>query len=63
MDFPLAGFRPALGIADYGDVDYILLVARRVERGGETAPAAHARVLSIAITGAHPPAALVARCR
>jgi len=62
MDFPLNGFRQALGVADYSDVDYILLVARRAHTGVEPAPDRE-RVLSIAVTGSHQPATLVARCR
>jgi hypothetical protein len=63
MEFPLSSFRQALGLADFGDVDYILLVARRAQAGGETVPDARARVLSIAVTGVRQPGALVAHCR
>jgi hypothetical protein len=59
MEFPLAQFRQALGVADYHDVDYILLVSRRASSDADEA---RAKVLSISVTGRHEPGALVARC-
>jgi hypothetical protein len=63
MEFPLAGFRQALGVADYRDVDYILLVAMRAEGPPAAAQAPDTRVVSIAVTGARQGGALTARCR
>jgi hypothetical protein len=58
VEFPLADFRQALGLADYSDVDYILMVTRRAS----LEPAA-ARVLSIKVASGHEQGALIARCR
>lgn len=63
MEFPLAAFRQALGMADYSDVDYILLVARRAAAVPGQAGDRHERVISISLTGMHQPGALIARCR
>jgi hypothetical protein len=63
MEFPLAAFRQALGMADYNDVDYILLVARHAAAGPGGAKERHERVISISVTGTHQPGALIARCR
>jgi hypothetical protein len=63
MEFPLSAFRQALGLADYSDVDYILLVARRAAGGTGAAGERHERILSIPLSGMHQPGALVARCR
>jgi hypothetical protein len=62
VEFPLAGFRQALGLADYSDVDYILLVSRQAGRLTDHSPS-HPRIVSIAVTGRHEAGALVARCR
>jgi hypothetical protein len=62
VEFPLAGFRQALGVADYRDVDYILLVSRQAGLVSDQAQS-HARIVSIAVTGRHESGALVARCR
>jgi hypothetical protein len=61
MEFPLAGFRTALGVADYRDVDYILLVSRRAGVVSDSAQA-EARIVCIAVSGRHEPGALIARC-
>jgi hypothetical protein len=58
MEFPLVEFRQALGVADYSDVDYILMVTRRATREPR-----EARVLSVKVAGGHEPGALIARCR
>jgi hypothetical protein len=58
LELPLSGFRQALGVADFRDVDYLLMVTRRpaTARGS-------ARVESIEVGSGHLPGALVARCR
>lgn len=63
VEFPVSAFRQALGVADYSDVDYILLVARRAGTLPVDAPTGHARVISIALSGTRQPGALIARCR
>lgn len=62
VEFPLAGFRQALGVADYRDVDYILMVSRQAGVVSDPAPS-HAKIVSIAVTGRHESGALIARCR
>jgi len=61
VEFPLAAFRQALGVADYGDVDYILLVSRQAGLVSDQAQS-HAKVVSISVTGRHEAGALIARC-
>ena len=63
MEFPLSAFRQALGIADYSDVDYILLVARRAGPSPAAARTGQARVISVAVSGTRQAGALIARCR
>jgi len=58
VEFPLAEFRQALGVADHGDVDYILMVTRRADLEPGTG-----RVLSVRVASGHEPGASIARCR
>lgn len=63
VEFPVSAFRQALGVADYSDVDYILLVARHAGTPPVDTPIRPSKVISILVSGARQPGALIARCR